>query len=673
MNHFLIKYSSRFSGHFAIFLLILFVGCNSGYRADIKSLIAPSSLPYLKTSKLIQVASVDTSGGNDDRLFIAPGKKVNILHVEGPGMIVRIWLKVDSRDPYYLRRIVIRMYWDDNEKPSVEAPLGDFFGCGFDYKPYTSIYLGMADGGFVCYFPMPFERSARIEISNETMQEIRGLSYQIGYQKFEEALESDVAYFNAHWNRSIRTSYDSNYTALKIQGKGHIVGINMNIQSYDGKFRFLQGDEMFYVDGEKRPSIQGTGTGDYFSAGQGFPSGEFSGLYAGLIYKDDSLGRLAAYRFHTLDPIPFKKSIHLTFEHGNQNQVVADYSSTVYWYQMESKNTFAPFPIASQRIPIRIAKPVKMLEAESLPFRLEGLRTRVQEMSEFGPDWGNNRQLLIEARKGARFWVDLTELREPFYYLDLYYTKGPDYGNADIFLNDINVGKIQGYSPYILPTGKVRLEIPEKISGWEPIAGAFKISFRVTEKDSLSKGYHLGIDGISLAPHRVYIPEWYILGPFPNPRSADFRRRGLDTIYVPEVYIDLRQNYTGAGGKSIGWQYHRTPEDGYFSFSDKIYPNERVIAYAVTYIYSPDKRKVNLFTGSDDGCKVFLNRKMLFRYDGERIAEPDQAETVLDLNPGWNQLLLKIDNNIGQFAFFARLIDIDHKLVISADRKHYDE
>jgi hypothetical protein len=82
---------------------------------------------------------------------------------------------------------------------------------------------------------------------------------------------------------------------------------------------------------------------------------------------------------------------------------------------------------------------------------------------------------------------------------------------------------------------------------------------------------------------------------------------------------------------------------------------------------------VTLFTGSDDGCKIFLNRKMLFRYNGERIAEPDQAETVLELNPGWNQLLLKIDNNIGQFAFFARLLDIDHNLVISADRKHYDE
>ncbi len=654
-------------------ILLSLVSCNTGYRADIQSLISPAALPYLKTSKLIQVSSHDTSGGNQDRIFIAPGKKVDILKVEGPGMIVRMWFRVESRDPYFLRRIVIRIYWDNEEKPSVEAPFGDFFGCGFLYKPYISDYLGMTSGGYVCYFPMPFERQARVEISNETLQEIQGFYYEIGYQKFEGALKSDVSYFHALWNRNIRTSYDSNYVLLKTEGNGHIVGVNLNIQSYDGKLNFLEGDEMFYVDGEKRPSIHGTGTDDYFSGGNHFSSGEFAGPYTGLIYKNDSIGQIAAYRFHIGDPIPFRKNIKLTFEHGHGNQVVADYSSTVYWYQMEPHQPYPPFPIAGQRIPLRIAKPVRMLEAEKLTFRMEGLRSKVVNMSDYGPEWGGNRQMLIEARDKSSFWLDLNGLKEPLYNIDLYYSKGPDYGNADIYLNDVKAGTIRGYSPFILPNGKATLTGSPTLTGWAPQSGAFVFRFVVTGKDAASKGYNIGIDGISLDPWRVYIPEWYIIGPFPNPRKIGFNRRGIDSVYLPEVYVDLRKEYKGANGKPIHWNYIQTPEHGYLSLSDKIYPNEMVVSYAVTYIYSPDNRKVILFVGTDDGGKVFFNDKEVYRYLGERIAEPDQAEIELSMNRGWNKLLLKIENNLGQFAFYARLLDIGNKLVISADRNNPPE
>ena len=105
--------------------------CNTGNRADIQLLLSPAALPYLKSSKLIQVSSYDTSGGNRDRITIDPGKKITIFDVDGPGMIARIWFAIDSRDPYFLRRVVIRIFWDDENRPSVEVPLGDFFGCGF--------------------------------------------------------------------------------------------------------------------------------------------------------------------------------------------------------------------------------------------------------------------------------------------------------------------------------------------------------------------------------------------------------------------------------------------------------------------------------------------------------------------------------------------------------------
>ena len=656
------KYFSL-EGVFIFFLLLHLTSCNTGYRTDIQHLLSPAALPYLKNSKLIQVSSYDSSGGNNDRISIAPGKKVTIFDAEGPGMIVRMWFAIDSKDPYFLRRIVIRVYWDDESKPSVEAPIGDFFGCGFKYKPYISQYLGMTSGGYTCYFPMPFERSARIEIANETRQEVYGFLYQVDYQKFEDALESDVAYFHAQWNRSIRTNYDSNFVILKAEGKGHLIGVNLNIQSYDGGLRFLEGDEMIYVDGEKRPSIHGTGTEDYFSAGWYFNNGEFAGPYNGLIYKNDTLGQIAAYRFYIMDPIPFKKNIKVTIEHGHGNQDIADYSSTAFWYQMEPHKPFPNFPIAGQRIPLRIVKPARMYEAEKLKFRLEGLKSKVMDMSDYGPEWGENKQILIESHDKSSFGLDINGLKESVYDMNLYYSKGPDYGNADIYVNNVKAGSIIGYSPHILPSGKVTL------TNLKNEGQSIDFRFIVTGKDALSKGYSLGLDGVSMEPKRVYIPDWYILGPFPNLRKMGSARQGLDSVYLPEKMIDLQKDYRGATGQPIRWKFVQTPVNGCLSLVDKVNPHEMVVSYAVTYIYSPDRQKTTLFVGTDDGGKVFFNGTEVYRFAGERVAEPDQGEIELTMKPGWNTLLLKIENNFGAYSFYARLLNTSNSLVVSSGKK----
>jgi len=642
--------------------VVAFSACNTGNRTDIQHLLSPAALPILKNSKLIQVSSYDTSGGNNDKIIIEPGKKATIFDIDGPGMIVRIWFAIDSRDPYFLRRVVIRIYWDDETRPSVEVPLGDFFGCGFKNKPYSSQYLSMTSGGYVCYYPMPFESHAKIEIVNETRQDISGFLYQVDYQKFEDALESDVAYFHAQWNRSISTNYDSNFTMLRAEGKGHLVGVNLNMQSYDGKLTYLEGDEMIYVDGEKKPSIHGTGTEDLFSGGWYFNHGEFAGPYNGLIYKNDTLGQIAAYRQYIIDPIPFKKNIRVTVEHGQGNQDIADYSSTVYWYQLEPHKPFPPFPIAGQRIPLRIVKPARMFEAENLKFRLEGLKSKVVDMSDFGPEWSGNKQIVIEARDKASFGLDLNGLRESVYDLNLYYSKGPDYGNADIFVNRIKAGTIRGYSPHTLPDGIVTMK------GLQTLSGGVDIEFVMTGKDISSAGYNVGLDGVSMEPKRVYIPEWNILGPFPNIRKTGSGRRGLDSVYLPEKIVDLQKEYQGAGRKPIHWNYVQTPSGGLISLVDRINPSEMVVTYAVTYVYSQEECKVTLFLGSDDGAKVFVNNREVYRYLGERVAEPDQAEIQLPLKKGWNQLLLKIENSLGAYSFYARLLDRENRLVVSASK-----
>jgi hypothetical protein len=522
----------------------------------------------------------------------------------------------------------------------------------------------MTSGGFVCYFPMPFEEHARIEIANETMQEIFAFYYQIDYQKVEGAMDRDIGYFHALWKRDIRTNYDSNYVILNTTGRGHVVGVNMNLQSYDGSFSFLEGDEKVFVDNERRPSIQGTGTEDYFSGGWYFRNGIFSGPYGGLLLKNDTLGRISAYRLHILDPIPFKKSIKFTIEHGHGNEEIADYSSTVYWYQSEPHKPFQPFPPAGQRIPLRVVKHPRTIKAERLRFNFEGLKSYTMDMSDYGPEWVGNKQVVVEAKKGSAFRATVPFLNEISYDLDLYYTKGPDYGNAEVFLGREKIGEIRGYSPFLLPSGKV---------SFKNIRNSFRsldLNIVISGKDTNSTGYKVGIDGVFLEPKRNYIPEWMIIGPFPNPRRSEANRLGLDSIYPPEVAVDKNSHYGGAGGKPIRWQYVQTPENGYISLVDKVSPNELVVTYAVTYLYSVTETRVNLFVGTDDGCKVFFNNKEIYRYLGVRVAEPDQAEMVLNVKPGWNKLLLKVENNLGGYGFYARILDPEKKIVISAGQEN---
>ena len=625
--------------------------CINSYKADIEKILNPGALPYLKDSKLIQVSSHDTTGGNNDMIMIPAGKEATILQVQGPGIITRIWFRIDSSDPYFLRRILLKMYWDNEDNPSVEVPLGDFFGSGFTYRQYVTPYLGMSSGGYTCFFPMPFEDLARIVIVNESGQELKGFYYQIDYQKLEDPISTDVGYFHAYWHRDVCTDYDSNFTILNTKGHGHIVGVNMSIQSYDHTFSFLEGDEKVFVDGEKKPSIHGTGTEDYFSSGWYFNKGEYAGPYNGLVLKDDSLGRISAYRFHIMDPIPFKKSINFTIEHGDNNKDVADYSSTVYWYQIEPHVKFPPMLKSGLRIPLRLIPPTNMIEAEKLSFNLDKIRSKVMDMSDYGAEWGGSKQLLIESGPKNEFSLSLNRLEEASYKIRVFYTRGPEYGNVDVFLGAEKVGQIKGYAPFIQPGGY--LSIPD----FKNLYNGLTLQFAITGKDSLSGGYFVGLDGIKLEPKRTFIQEWNVIGPFPNKLKADGSRAGMDSIYPPEIAIDKNQVYPGLNGKPLRWQVLKTPDNGFVSFDNMISPNQPAVYFALVYIHSSQSRTATLLIGSNDAIKVYYNYNKVYTQRGGRTFNPDQGRSFIKINKGWNKLLLKIENSTGRFGFYARILD----------------
>ena len=620
------------------------------------------TLPFLREGRLLQVSSYDRTGGNSDFIAIKSGETATLADITGPGVIVRIWVTIASPDKYFLRRIVLRMFWDGEATPSVEVPVGDFFGTGFQYKQYVTAYLGMSSGGYYSFFPMPFGKSARVEVVNETGEEINSFYYHIDYRKLEKPLPVAAAYFHAQWRRDTRAGRNANYTILEATGRGHLVGVNMNMQSYGNGMQYLEGDEMVYVDGEKEPSIYGTGTEDYFTSGWYFNRGEYAAPYHGLILKDDSLSRIAAYRFHIQDAIPFTRSLRFTIEHGHGNEEVADYSSTAYWYQLEPHQAFPALPPAGFRIPLRVAVPNGAIEAESLTVSGKGLTAKTEDMKRYGADWSGNRQLVVEgAEAGSKFSVSVP-VAEERYDLSVFYSMGPGYGNADFSHGGAVVGSIKGYAPDVVPGGKVVLK------DLRATGGVIPLECTVTGKDAKASGHAVGLDAFVAEPKRVYIPEWYVIGPFPNMRDEKLQRLGLDTPYPPEREIKLDARYEGVNAQKVSWVLKQTPPRGRFDLYD-FDPYEMVVVYALTYIYSPRAATVPFLLGSDDGAKVFLNGKEIHRFLAVRVAAPDQDRIPLALKEGWNALLLKIENNYGGYNFYARVIDREKQLVISATQK----
>ena len=631
-------------------MLVMFVASVAVAQPALDNILSPSRLPYLKQSRLIQISSNDTTGGNSDFISVSAGATACLADIEGPGVVTMLWVTIASPDRYFLRRILLRMYWDGEASPSVEVPIGDFFGTGFQYKHYVTPFVGMSSGGYYSYFPMPFNTRARIEVVNETGQQISSFYYHIDYQKLSEPLEPSVARFHASWHREIRTQPGRYFTLLEAEGEGHLVGVNLSMQSYDGGLSFLEGDEMIYVDGEKDASVKGTGTEDYFNSGWYFNQGEYAAPYHGLIIKDDSLGRIAAYRFHVLDVIPFKKSIRALIEHGDRNREVADYSSTAYWYQKEPHRPFGAMMPPALRIPLRVQVPNGAVEAESLTPGGTTLHSVIEEMSAFGPDWSGSKQRRVEGKKEGDSFTFLVPAAENLYDVDLYFTKGPDYGNVVVRCGGRNVCAFKGYDRSVAPGG--RISLPDVRSA----EGEIPLQFVVSGKDPRSVGYAVGLDAFALRPHREYVPRWSLIGPFPNPRDSSLKRLGLDIVYPPEREIDIAKTYTGAGGQKVGWWRVKTPKSGSVGF-DTLDPHDLVVAYAFTFVYSPERQTLPLLLGSDDGVKVFLNGEEVYRLLTVRGAEPDQDSVPLRLEKGWNRLLLKIENNFGGYNFYARIPD----------------
>jgi hypothetical protein len=353
------------------------------------------NLALHREGKRRRISSYDRSGGNSDFLNLKPGEITNIASIDGGGCINHIWITLAEfpalEEKNYLRKLLIRMYWDGEENPSVEVPIGDFFGMGHaQTKSFNSMPLSMGpkDGNsFNCFFSMPFSKNAKIEVISEHENIIR-FYYYIDYESYDK-LSDNYLRFHSLWRRENpcsgidekdmsnenfefggkNTTGKNNYLILDAEGSGHYVGCHLDIHNLritDKWNWYGEGDDMIFIDGDIwPPSLHGTGTEDYFNTAW-CPNKEFDNPYYGIILPggENWSGKISLYRYHIEDPVIFNKSIRVTIEHGHNNHRSDDYSSTAYWYQTEPHKKFESLLPPEKRLPLHNIIPLDFEEVK---------------------------------------------------------------------------------------------------------------------------------------------------------------------------------------------------------------------------------------------------------------------------------------------------------------------
>jgi Protein of unknown function (DUF2961) len=332
-------------------------------------------LARLRSYKARRSSSWDRTGGNADAVPVEPGATATLLDVTGAGVITHIWFTINSPDQHHLKNLVLRAWWDGESNPSVEVPIGDFYGLGLgEYFTYQSALLAVAPvKALNAYFEMPFSTAAKVTITNEGHKRTDNLYFAIDYVTLP-SLPADIGRFHAQYRQSApakptldqwtdngdkavndikNLNGESNYVYLEATGRGHFVGVTHAVeQNQEGWFG--EGDDMIFIDGDTAPTINGTGTEDYFNGAWDFNGQPFAYLHNGAPYIVDPErigGRYCLYRWHTESPITFVKSIKVTIEHGHGNHRADNFYSTAYWYQTEPHAPFPALPAPESRIP----------------------------------------------------------------------------------------------------------------------------------------------------------------------------------------------------------------------------------------------------------------------------------------------------------------------------------
>lgn len=471
---------------------------------------------------------------NDDSKRPIPGETVVLADLKGPGVISHIWMTIADNEYGWPRLLRLRVYYDGSDIPSVDAPIGDFFavGNGFEAEVESLMVRNSSDGrARNCYWPMPFRKSCKVTVTNEGRRRVSMLYYHVDWNRVP-ALPADTRYFHARYRQALPAPADgSNYEFLNVKGKGHYVGTVMSVVQAEAGW-FGEGDDFFWVDGQ-RPSIEGTGSEDYFNDAWGLHVND--GPYYGVtVAQGTGLGsRMTAYRWHLVDPIPFTKSLKAEIEHrgwtynadgavksafGERTDLI---SSVAFWYQEGIAKDQPPVPYGSARLPQGNALQIEV-EKSLAECKADGGKASLS------PElfWSKDVILFEGTGKGSRLEVPFEVPEDGDYELYTEVAQASDYGIYTVLLD----GK-PAHAPQLEhePGADVRPQLqfdgyaPETYVGlahqvgWVRLAkGRHTLTYVCLGKNEASSGYNLGVDNVVLA--RVGPEAWAAASKLKVPR-----------------------------------------------------------------------------------------------------------------------------------------------------------
>lgn len=471
-------------------------------------------LTVLRPGRSARVSSAAPKrSSNRDNRRIEPGKTLVLADLRGPGTIKHIWLTFPDPAPGWLGRngnpdhseLVLRMYWDGAKEPAVESPVGDFFAAGFGQRAEVNSATVIVEGGdaYNGYWPMPFHKSARIELENQSDKPLNSFYYQIDY--FQEAsLPADTPLFCAQYRQEFPVPSGRDYLILDAEGRGQYVGTVLSGRARSPMW-FGEGDDKFTIDGEKSPRLFGTGTEDYVGNAWGMGVGTFAYFGVPILEGEwDMVGwRTTVYRWHLPDPVRFDKSLRVEIEdagwiskdelkegvHEGFVERNDDFASVAFWYQIGQPKRFTTLPSAAER---KLPNLDLVIEGKDLLKTASKSHGGVRLQKGYG--WTGDGQLFFDNDHGKDAWIEFRfpvekeELRQ----LTLRVTYSYDFGIYRILLDGKEVRTpIDFYNESVkvreLNLGQRRLS-----------PGPHTIRLECTGANGRSRGTKFGIDSVRL-------------------------------------------------------------------------------------------------------------------------------------------------------------------------------
>jgi hypothetical protein len=492
---------------------------------------------------------------------IPAGRTAAVVQLDGAraitGIDVNMDLPASPDDRTILRELTLQMYWDGESKPSVWTPLGDFFGTAPGVNLYESFPLGMTDSGFYSRWYMPFGRGARIEVTNDGDRE-RTIRFAITHAPLTKPIES-LGRFHAKWHRDAFLPEDPDrrqidWTMLKTEGRGRFCGVMLHVWNPRGGW-WGEGDEKFFVDGEKFPSTFGTGSEDYFGYAWCDPT-LFENCYHNQTISMSNRGHISVNRWHVTDNVPFQTSFEAAIEKYFPNERPTLYAAIAYWYQAAGQSDpYEPVAVAERKgywSPIEVFKVVGALEGEQMKILSRtGGNAAPQDMYGFGPDWSGDTHLWwTGAKPGDTLELALPVEKASVYRLNVQLTKAVDYGIVQLYLNGEKLGKpIDLYNDGVIATGVLDMGAHRL----EPGRHVLKVEI-VGANEKAVKSYMFGLDYVRLEDliAGFYLPEdpeYTILD-----SAADSVRFVIErTLVEYKGHLSSKSSFVDKDGNIMGW------------------------------------------------------------------------------------------------------------------------